>query len=320
MPDNRTMHLILPFASSVSEGCQAALAGLKLPYLQKLLARCTPLPPETGDEHTLTPPHERAVARALGLPVTDGLVPWAALRARERNLPQSDGAWAFVTLCHWQVNTNHMVVSHLPLPDLSVAESDALLAVMRPYFEEDGIALHPDQPGRWLAQGDGFANLACASPERVLCRNLDDWMPTQTAAAALRRLQNEMQMLLYTHPLHDARTGRGQVSANSFWISGTGSLPVRYTVPEASAQPTVMHTLRDAALAENWPAWTQAWHATDAQHIQPLLQAVNAGTAVHITLCGERSSQTWHTGPMSVHQKIKSFFGLQSLPKVLEVL
>jgi len=315
------MHLIIPYASSTSEGCQNALPALQLPHLKKLLARLAPSPPDAGDAHSLTPPHERALACALGLPVTDGQIPWAALQARQpANLTQQDGAWAFVTLCHWQVNTNHMVVSHLPLPDISAAESDALLAAIRPYFEEDGIALYPDAHGRWLAQGEVFANLASAAPDRVLCRNLDDWMPTCAAAAPLRRLQNEMQMLLYTHPLYDARTARGLVAANSFWISGTGRLPAGYQPPDASAQPTVVNTLRDAALAENWPAWTQAWHAMDAQHIQPLLQAANVGTPVHITLCGERSSQTWHNGPMSARQKIKSFFGLQPLSQLLEKL
>lgn len=315
------MHLIIPYAASTSEGCQAALPTLQLPHLQKLLARLTPLPPDAGDAHSLTPPHERALAHALGLTAADGQIPWAALQARQHTaLHHLNSAWAFVTLCHWQVNTNHMVVSHLPLPELSAAESDELLTAMRPYFEEDGIALHPDTPGRWLAQSDLFANMASAAPDRVLCRNLDDWMPTAAAAAPLRRLQNEMQMLLYTHPLYDACTARGQVAANSFWISGTGALPADYQPTDASAQPTVIHTLRDAALAENWPVWTQAWHAIDTQHMQPLLQAGSAGTPVHITLCGERSSQSWHTGSLSMRQKFMSLFGTQPASTLLEKL
>ncbi len=312
------MHLIIPYAASTSEGCQASLPTLRLPHLQKLLARLPPLPADAGDAHSLTPPHERALARALGLAAADGQIPWAALQARQHaDLVVSERAWAFVTLCHWRVNTNHMVVSHLPLPELSAAESDELLATVRPYFEEDGIALYADIPGRWLAQGEVFASLASAAPDRVLCRNLDDWMPTSAAAAPLRRLQNEMQMLLYTHPLYDARTARGLVAANSFWISGTGSLPAGYSPPDASAQPTVVNTLRDAALAENWPAWTQAWHDIDTQHMQALLQATDAGTPAQITLCGERSSQSWRTGTISMHQRLMSFFGTQPLSTLL---
>jgi len=311
------MHLIIPFANSISEGCQDALTRLKLPHLQKLLARSEPLPPDAGDEHTLTPPHGRALARALGLPVADGLVPWAALRARERNLPQADGGWAFATLCHWQVNTNHMVVSHLPVPDMSAAESDALLNLVNPYFGEDGLTLYPDEPGRWLVQGDVFAHLPTAAPDRVLCRNLDDWIPASSAAAPLRRLQIEMQMLLYTHPQHDARSARGLITANSFWISGTGALPVGYTPPAPDGQPTVIDTLRAPALAEQWSDWAQAWHAVDSEHIQPLLASKDQ---VQITLCGERSNQTWLTGPASALRRLMSLFGTKPLSNVLEKL
>jgi len=317
MPDNRFMHLILPFASSVSEGCRDTLAHLQLPHLQKLLARSEPLPPDAGDEHTLTPPHERALARALGLPVADGLIPWAALRARELNLPQADGGWALATLCHWQVNTNHMVVSHLPVPDLSVAESDALLSTMRPYFEEDGMTLYPDEPGRWLIQSDVFSHLPSAAPDRVLCRNLDDWMPASSAAAPLRRLQNEMQMLLYTHPQHDARSARGLITANSFWISGTGVLPAGYTPPAPDAQPMVVDTLCAPALAEQWSDWVQAWHAVDSEYLRPLL---DSKVPVHITLCGERSSRTWQTGQSSALRRFMGLFGGKPISGVLEKL
>ncbi len=72
-------------------------------------------------------------------------------------------AWAFITLCHWKLNSHHVAMGHLPLPGLGGAESDDLLAAMRPYFEEDGIQLYPDQPGRWLAQGDVCRDAASAA-------------------------------------------------------------------------------------------------------------------------------------------------------------
>ena len=61
------MHLLIPFAFASSEGCAQAFHQLKLPALQALLARLTPLTPDSGDEFSLTPPHERALAQALGL-------------------------------------------------------------------------------------------------------------------------------------------------------------------------------------------------------------------------------------------------------------
>jgi len=315
------MHLIIAYASSGSAGCSAVLPDLELPHLQQLLARLRLQPLDAGDEHSLSPPHERALARSLGLDTRDGLIPWAALQARQRTeLVASQKAWSFITLCHWQVNTQHFAMSHLPLPELQPEQSDALLTAMRPYFEEDGITLHTDQCGRWLAQSEVFANIATASLDRVVGRNLDGWMPSEAQAAPLRRLQNEMQMLLYSHPAYDQRVALGLTPVNSFWYSGTGVLPATYTPPAQGDLPTVVDSLRGPALAENWPAWTQAWHELDAGPIKTLLQTVGSGEPVQITLCGERHAQTWLAQPLTLLQKLKSVFGSQRPSSLLEQL
>ncbi|MGC3987058.1 MAG: hypothetical protein QM777_21250 [Pseudorhodoferax sp.] len=106
------------------------------------------------------------------------------------------------------------------------------MASMAPYLAEDGIVVDRWQDGRWLAHGAPFAGLATASPERVLGEeNLNAWLP---ASPLLRRLQNEMQMLLYTHPVNDAREARRQVTVNALWISGCGSWPA--TPPQAAGR------------------------------------------------------------------------------------
>lgn len=315
------MHLIIPYAAPSSRGFAAALADLELPHLQKLLARLTPGTVDSGDEFSLSPPHERALASAWGLSAGDGCIPWAAHQASRKD--PTDGvnsAWAFITLCHWQVNTGHIAMSPLPLPALSDAQSEALLDAMRPYFEEDGISLYFDEPGRWLAQGEIFTGLATASPDRVVGRNLAAWMTTSAQAAPLRRLQNEMQMLLYTHPVNDAREAMNLTPVNSFWLHGSGALPTDYQPPPASSQPVVIDTLKPLALTDDWPGWAQAWRALDSGDIQSLLQSAAAQQALQLTLCGERSSQTWFTEPQPVWQKIKGLFGSQPLSILLEKL
>lgn len=316
------MHLIIPYAFSYSEGCTAALDKLQLPHLQKLLGRLSPLPVDAGDEFSLSPPHERALANTLGLSAPDGQIAWAAWHARQRypKLVDPGSAWGWIDLCHWQVNTNHMVMSHLPLPDFSAQESADLLAAMRPYFEEDGITLHEFQPGRWLAQSAMFAGLATPSPDRVLGRNLEHWMPLVAQAAPVRRLQNEMQMLFYTHPTFDARTARGLTPVNSFWLSGTGTLPVGHPIPAQNQQPTVLEPLRRAALAEDWAGWSAAWQDIDAQQIRPLLQAAGDTPGLRLTLCGERASRSWEARPQTMLQKFKGIFDSQPLSELLKKL
>lgn len=308
------MHLLIPFAFCSSGGCRQALRSLRLPQLEKLLSRLTAQALDTGDEFSLSPPHERALARALGLPVQDGLIPWAALQS------QADGAWGFITPCHWQVGGKHVVMSGPALPDFPAQESQALLAAMQPYFAEDGITLHYDRPERWLACGDAFAGLATASLDRVLGRDVASWMPDTRQAVHLQRLQSEMQMLLYTHPVNDARAARGVLPVNSFWLSGTGSLPASARPAAVEAGPLVLTTLRDAALREDWAAWATAWQAIDASQCLALLAALDQGENSQLTLCGERNAQTFVAKSQPILQRFMNLFNMQPPSSVLEQL
>lgn len=322
------MHLLIPYAASHAEGCQAVLATLKLPNLQQLLTRLSAQALDVDDELSWSPPHERALAGALGLAVTDGQIPWAALQAQKHpELAQLQGAWAFVTLCHWQASMHEVTLRQIPMQDLNTADSDTLLSAMQPFFAQDGITLYPDEPGRWLAHSELFEGLPSASPDRVLGRNLAPWMPTASQASSLIRLISEMQMLLYTHPLNDEREKRGALPVNAFWLSGTGALTgtndTLETSPQASlpAQrplaPEVVATLRQAALQEDWANWANAWRALDALEVKALLDAHTHGETVQLTLCGERHAQTWLTQPQALKQKMMRFFGSQPLLKKL---
>ena len=310
------MHLLIPFAFSHAEGCRAALASLELPSLRRLLRQLTPADTEPGDEFSLSPPHERARARALGLPVQDGLLPWAALQARD--LGWSEGPWAQLTLCHWQVGSHQILMQGSALEGLSETDSRALLADMAGYFAEDGITLHYRTPTEWLAQGQVFAALPTASPDRVAGRNVSDWLPEGAGAAALRRLQTEMQMLLYRHPLNDARAQRGLTPVNAFWLSGTGPLAESQA---GAASPQVLDALRQPALAEDWSAWTRAWQVLDAEQIAPLLaQALAQDEGFRLTLCGERQARSWVARPQPFFRRFMNKFGSQALPPLIEKL
>ena len=303
------LHLLIPYAACSSPGSQQALQGLQLAHLDRLIARLVPLEGDVGDDETLSAPHERALARALGLPGGAGRIPWAAWHLHQQGRAQEavDSAWAFVTPCHWQVRTDHVTLDDPAALQLDEAASRELLAVLAPWFVQDGITLHYDQPTRWLAEGAPLANLATASLERVLHRDLRMWLPDPQRAAHLHRLQSEMQMLLYTHPLNDAREARGLPTVNAFWLHGAGALPAA-AAPVPGTKITVHSELRTPALQEDWPAWVQAWQALDAGPVAALAAQAARGETVQLTLSGERSAFTWHSAPRSLRQKIAGVF------------
>ncbi|MEY4883665.1 MAG: hypothetical protein RIS34_1519 [Pseudomonadota bacterium] len=303
------MHLLIPFACVSAPDAHQALQGLALPHLEKLLGRMSCVHADQADAQSWSPPHERAQARIRGLTTAP---------------PGDSVPCALITPCHWTVNTDHIVMGDPQALGLSQADSQALLAAVRPYFEEDGITLDYVSPLQWLARAELFRGLVTASLDRVAGRNIDPWLPKTAQAAPLRRLQNEMQMLLYTHPVNDARAQSGLQTVNSFWVSGTGAFgPGTPTTPATSASPASCHTtpkLRDAAVREDWAAWAQAWQELDATDCAALLRHVQTGASASLTLCGDRNALTFQTIPNTLIRKIMSLFGHHPLYNLREQL
>lgn len=305
------VHLLVPFAACASPQCAAALPGLQLPHLRRLLARLGPPQTDAGPADSLSPPHERALARAIGLPVVDGLLPFAALECGAAQ------ACAWITPCHWRVGRDDIAMAHARELELDEPASRALLAAMQPYFAEDGIALEYQSPLRWLARGELFRTLPTASLDRVTGRQIERWMPAGDAGRPVRRLQQEMQMLLYTLPLNEERQARGLLPVNSFWVSGSGALPVGWRPAPA---PQVVQSLREPALVDDGAGWAAAWQRLDANEIATLLEDLQRGRDVRLTLCGEANSRTWGSGNASPWRRVASLVKPPSIDGMLGAL
>ena len=300
MSANPPLHLIVPFAQCSDAGWLQATPPLLLKNLAQLLRGMKLINTDTGPAESLSPPHERVLAKACGLTSADGLIPWAALQAKA-NLHE---AWAWITPCHWAMGREHATLTDPAMLYLNEADSRTLLAAMQPYFATEGITLHYWQPTCWLARGDVFVSLPTAAPDRVLGRNVDRWLPD---SKAIKLLQNEMQMLLYTHPLNDARSAKGLPSVNSFWLSGSGALTEAATVkPTVKPQVNITRCLAPTALANDWPAYAAAWLQLDATDIEALLAQQNSGKKVRLSLCGDSSAMTFETTRLGILTKLKS--------------
>ena len=277
---SENQHLIISYAATDEPGCQQALQTLALPQLQRLLKQWSARTTDSGALEDFAPPHERALAQALGLPRQ--ATPWAALHQLQNGQAPGGDAWAFLTPCHWQISPDQVRMSALSAAQMSDEESRSLLAIMAPWFTEDGIELVYDRPDRWLARGPVFAQLDTAALDRIALRDVRPWQPDKAQAAVLQRLQTEMQMLLYTHAFSDAREASGRAPINSFWVHGAGALPAGYQLP---AQAPVLNTaLRDSALVGDWRSWQQQWQQLDA--------TLSSTAWSRISLCGEKNAIT----------------------------
>ncbi|ASL45539.1 hypothetical protein bAD24_I18870 [Burkholderia sp. AD24] len=230
------LHLLLPFALPAAADAATALHDIQSPALDRLIARATLVERVIGEDFQRTLPHERWVARQFGA------LPSGAAAADEAPLApymlRADGGdpgtatWACVQPVHVRIAHDHLVLIDPASLDLSDDEAAALLAVARPLIEELGVRIEAPRPARWYLSGEGFGTLAGASPLRASGRNIEIWLPHEAHSGersrAWMKLQNEVQMAWFEHPVNEAREARGLPAVNSIWFHAQGAVqPVR---------------------------------------------------------------------------------------------
>ena len=315
------MHLLIPFASASSEAAEAAthvLRDLALPQLARLTARLAAAQRDSGEADSLSPPHERAIAAAWGWRADDGRLPFAAHAAQRDGIAVGAQAWGLLTPAHWLLGRDHVLLADPDALDLAEAESRALFDAVRALFESEGFTLAWGAPQRWYAAHESLAELPCASLDRVIGRRIETWLAGgrgHAPARLVRRLQSEVQMTLYPHPVNEAREARGVPSVNSFWLSGCGR---HQPADEAAVQVDL--SLRAPLLAQDWAAWADAWRALDAGPIAALLQHAQAGEPVALTLCGERHAQRFESARRSFFERTLQRWSAPPPHALLEVL
>jgi len=321
---------LLPFSLWTLQGPEASvLAKAELPNLRAWLAQSQRVAIQADEVQapllaTLTPPHERAWAQTVGWPVADGCLPMAAHAAMAQGRGGgSTSAWAFISLCNWHVSNGQVTLGDPAYLQLDETTDAVLFQAMQGFFAEDGIVLYPYKPGQWLAQSALFVDLPTASLDRVIGRNIDPWLVgshttglLSPAAQLLRRLQNEMQMLLYTHPVNEGR----RLTINSFWVHGTGALPASQA---ARSEPLVVQTLRESALQHDLIGWLEAWQHVDVHVMAPMLARIAAGDAAdepqRLVLCGEHEFHVYDSVKPSLWQRVRQRFAPTSFDTVLAV-
>jgi hypothetical protein len=156
---------------------------------------------------------ELALWALAGEPAQDGLFPWAEWSAGQNGL--GPGHWSQWHLCHWHVSNGQVTLLQPSLPEPDAL--DRVWAELAEFIATDGLTLVRDGSSRAWVRGDLLAQLPTAHLDKVMGRPVSAFLPE---SRPLRRLQNELQMWFYTHPLLQ---GLG-TPVNSVWICGTGAL------------------------------------------------------------------------------------------------
>jgi hypothetical protein len=305
-------HIIVPAA-----GMQPFESAQTNPEPAKLLSTWKEVQGIELHQESLCMPHEMAYARALELPSDEGRIPWAAFESGTLGQP-----CAWFHPCHLDVGMTDMVMQPVERLRLTAPESRELLEIVAPLMAQDGITLAFHSAQRWLATGDAFADLECASLARVQGRSINEWLPDAgefPQQTKLARLQAEVQMLLYTHPINETRTARGLPVVNSFWIDGTGLLDA---LPSPSGSVKLELRLQEAASESLNTAslYTSVWSNLLTEWEQQAALALAQGNEFGITLCGEKNAITWVSKKPNWKHKISSLLGRKPAHNLREML
>ncbi|BEV71134.1 MULTISPECIES: hypothetical protein [unclassified Paludibacterium] len=313
------MHLILSVPGlswlDTHDGGEVA-RELSLPALTTLLGR--------GTLDLAERPLSALIGQPFGL---DGL-PLASVAAALDGLDTRERHCLLADPVTWRIDRDRALLADAGVMRLDQAEADALVAALNQHFAADDLQFHAPTPSRWYLSLPEPVQAHCYSLPDVVGENVDDFLPQGPDALRLGRLLNEVQMLLFTHPVNEAREARGEPRVNSLWLWGSGALPALHTPPllysddpwqcllarqcqtESQSVPWTFAAWLESAPRDNevWvqldrlqgPAqyrdawgWREQVQQLEQDWFAPLLQALRTGQLRQLTLlsCGERSLQ-----------------------------
>ena len=254
LPAMKSIHLVITDLF-LPEGFAS---GVELPALEKLLAR--------GRSETLAAvPLENLLCDMFGVPCQAD-VPVAPIAAAFDGL--GAGCWLRADPVHLRLQREQLVL--LPNPASSAEEAAELCASLNEHFAGQGMEFLAPHPDRWYLRLDSLPDISTLPLSQVAGRNVHGLLPGGKDAARWHQLFNEIQMLLFAHPLNEARETRGALPINSLWFWGGGSHAAVASFPQPYGSVSSDQVLAEMfAAAANVPfgGWPGQWHAEEGRQL-----------------------------------------------------
>ncbi|MEE9330785.1 MAG: hypothetical protein V3U89_01010 [Methylophilaceae bacterium] len=110
-----------------------------------------------------------------------------------------------------------------PVPlSLSSDESTSLIESLNQHFANDGYHFYCLNDV-WFLGLEVDPKITTTHVDQVVNHDIAPYLPTGEGALAWAALQNEIQMLLFKHPVNEAREAQGLPVMNSLWCYGLGA-------------------------------------------------------------------------------------------------
>jgi hypothetical protein len=227
-------------------------AGLNLSALEKLLGH--------GHSEIFEPmPLENLLCEMFGVPDT-GDAPIAPISAAFDGL--GAGCWLRADPVHLRLQRDRMLL--LSNSGISAAEAEQISASLNEHFAGQGMEFFAPHPQRWYVRLDTPPRIRTRTLSQVIGGDVRRVLPTGEDAPRWHQVFNEIQMLLFAHPLNEVREARGALTINSVWLWGNGhvALPLQKAYGKVSSDDVLVEMFA-AAAGVSFSAWDGQWRETE---------------------------------------------------------
>ena len=244
----KSVHLVIPDLFLPKDIAAEVCADLRLPALEKLLAR-------GRSENLQAAPLENHLCELFGMTCAAD-APVAAVSAAFDGL--AEGFWLRADPVHLRLQRDQMLLAGV-LP--GVDEAAQFCASLNDYFSGQGMEFFAPHPQRWYVRLEALPRIRTTPLSGVLGENVRGELPTGEDAARWHQLFNEIQMVLFAHPLNEAREARGELPVNSVWLWGGGnSVPLLNDNYDYVSSDEILVEMFAAAAGIPFSAWPKHWN------------------------------------------------------------
>ena len=211
---------------------------------------------------------ENHLCELFGVPcVTE--VPVAPISAAFDGL--AAGCWLRADPVHLRLQRDQMLL--LPCGEISADEAGQMCASLNEHFAGHGMEFFAPHSQRWYVQLDRLPRIHTKPLSQVIGGDVRGALPTGDEAANWHQVFNEIQMLLFSHPLNEFRETRVALPINSLWLWGGGCgmnemLQKNY---DSVSSDEVLPEMFAAAAGISFAAWQKNWHEAANNHRQLLV-------------------------------------------------
>jgi len=150
-------------------------------------------------------------------------IPNAALAWQQAGNETGSAYWLYTAPVHLVLQRDSFsLATPAPLP-LEGDEINVLTNTLNRHFEADGMRFYWHE-NLWFLRLEKNPDIQTSVPQAAINKDIGAFLPTGEGAIKWARFTNEIQMLLFEHPINQAREIKRLPILNSLWCYGGGQL------------------------------------------------------------------------------------------------